>query len=140
MRTGSLSLIALAVLLSGSLAAAQPPTPGPEAQATMRARQKEWAEKLAKSTWWRRSSPAPMSGKPAGGVCPSTDSCQLTFSPPNGEMVIVTSVWSATKLQCDGVASATPRGGSPIAPMWRCEERVLVEGPGAGWTGFLVTK
>ncbi len=139
MRTGSLLFVAL-LLFGGTVALAEPPTPGPEAQATMRARQKEWAEKLAHSTWWRRSSPAPMSGKAAGGACPSAEPCQLTFSPPNGQMVIITSVWSATKIQCDGVAAATPRGGTPIAPLWRCEERVLVEGPGAGWTGFLVTK
>ena len=51
-------------------------------------------------------------GKPAGGVCPGSDSCTLSLAPAAGEVIVVTAVWSATKIECDGVKGASP-------PEWR---------------------
>ena len=60
-------------------------------------------------------------GKPAGGVCPGSDSCTLSLAPAAGEVIVVTAVWSATKIECDGVKGASPPNGEAVAPWWRCE-------------------
>lgn len=79
-------------------------------------------------------------GKPAGGACAPNDKCQLRMNPPNGEVLIVTAVWSAAKVVCDDVSTATPPSGAPIAPGWRCEQTFSAEGQGAGYAGYLVSK
>ncbi len=77
------------------------------------------------------------SGAPAGESCSTGKSCTLRLQPPAGQVVVVTAVWSATRVECDGVRSATPPNGAPIAPGWRCARELVVEGPGAGYVGFL---
>jgi hypothetical protein len=54
-------------------------------------------------------------------------------------VVVVTAVWSATRLQCDDAVMASPAGGAVIAPWFTCRRHLLVEGAGAGYTGFVLT-
>ena len=79
-------------------------------------------------------------GKPAGGACAASEKCQLRLNPPTGQALIVTAVWSATKVTCDETSTATPPNGAPIAPGWRCEQSFSAEGQGAGYAGYLVSK
>lgn len=79
-------------------------------------------------------------GKPAGGACPSNDACTLTATTSVREVLVVTALWSATRVECDGVVAASPENGAPIAPWWRCQRHFTIEGPGAGYTGFLVVQ
>jgi hypothetical protein len=132
-------IVGLVLLLNGSARSADEPNKAaPGHPAAFGAQQHEWAERFQKSLQQR--APGATSGKPAGGACPGPDSCELKFTPPENEVLVLTAVWSATKLQCDDATAASPRGGAPIAPGWRCERRLLVEGPGAGWTGFTTAK
>lgn len=79
-------------------------------------------------------------GPPVGEACPGEAACSLRLTPPAGRAAVITAVWSATRVECDGVSSATPRNGAPVAPWWRCEQRLVIEGPGAGYVGFLTAK
>ncbi|MBI4518341.1 MAG: hypothetical protein HY699_21280 [Deltaproteobacteria bacterium] len=81
-----------------------------------------------------------LGGKPVGGACPAGQACQLKATPNAGEVLVLSAVWSATKVQCDEVSTATPANGAPIAPGWRCERLLLIEGTGAGYTAFAVAK
>jgi hypothetical protein len=79
-------------------------------------------------------------GPPIGEACPGEAACSLRFVPPSGRAAVITGVWSATKVECDGHVTSTPRGGGAVAPWWRCETRLTVEGPGAGYVGFLTSR
>lgn len=82
--------------------------------------------------------PAP--GKPAGGACAGTDVCTLRATANVREVLVVTAVWSATRIQCDDLVAASPANGAVISPWWRCQRGLLVEGPGAGFAGFVVVQ
>jgi len=148
-------LFAVVAVLGYVLTAAADPLKGPEARATRKA--ERWAQKEAelahkppKPMELRKPLPLPVEvtnpsttvigGKPAGAVCAETESCELNFTPAAGEALILTAVWSATKVQCDDLTSATPRNGTPIALWWRCERRLVVQGLGAGYAGFRVAR
>lgn len=113
-------------------------------------RQKEKADKPPKPMELKGPFPLPVevqnpsapvtAGKPAGAACPSTDACTLKLTPKLGEVLVVTAVWSATKVQCDDLTTASPRTGAPMTVAWRCERQFVVEGPGAGYAGFMVGK
>lgn len=148
-------LFAVVAVLGCVLPAAADPPTGPEARATRKAerwarREAELAQKPPRPMELRKPLPLPVEvtnpsttvigGKPAGAACVETESCELNFTPAAGEALILTAVWSATKVQCDDLTSAAPRNGTPIAPWWRCERRLLVQGPGAGYAGFRVTR
>jgi hypothetical protein len=79
-------------------------------------------------------------GKPAGGSCKAAEACTLEWKTRVGETVVVTSVWAATKVQCDDLTMSTPGSGAPIAVAWRCEHQLIVQGPGAGYAGYVVGK
>jgi hypothetical protein len=118
----------------------------PAARETARAERKIEREraKPARGVEVRGPFPLPVdvkpAGRPAGATCPSAAPCQLKVTPPVGEVLVVTAAWSATKMQCDGVVSATPPNGAPVAPGWRCTQQFTIEGPGAGYTGYLIAK
>jgi hypothetical protein len=75
-------------------------------------------------------------GKPLGGNCPSGKSCVLSAAAQPGEDIVVTAVWSATRIECDGVTASAPPNGQIVSPWWRCDRSLNVEGTGAGWLGF----
>ncbi len=79
-------------------------------------------------------------GAPAGGACKRDEICTLRLEPEPGQAVIVTAVWSADKIECDGAVSSTPAGGEPIEPRWRCEKSFEARGKGAGYTAFIVAE
>lgn len=79
-------------------------------------------------------------GKPAGGACAGSDACTLRVAANVREVIVVTAVWAATRIQCDDLVTASPATGAVIAPWWRCRRALLVEGPGAGFTAFVVTE
>jgi hypothetical protein len=79
-------------------------------------------------------------GPPVGEACSGEAACSLRLTPAAGQAAVITSAWSATKIECDGVSSSTPRNGAPVEPWWRCEQRFTIEGPGAGYVGFLTSK
>jgi hypothetical protein len=76
-------------------------------------------------------------GTPVGESCASGKPCTLRLTPPAGKVIVLTGVWSASTVRCDNVMSAAPPSGAPIAPWWRCERDLYVEGNGAGYVGFL---
>ena len=84
--------------------------------------------------------PVALGGSPAGESCPSGESCTLTAKPPEGQVLVVTAVWSASKIECDGVSAAAPPGGAVVSPWWRCAEHFSATGAGAGYLGFLIAK
>jgi hypothetical protein len=153
---------ALALVLAGASAASEvgPPPQDPAARATWvierreeirrqhderrrtpasaraTARALERAERRA-----QRPLPAAVaipSGDPVGAACPRRETCALRFDPPAGKAVVITAVWSAQTVRCDDATSATPAGGDPIHPWWRCRRALYVSGPGAGYTAVLV--
>lgn len=75
-------------------------------------------------------------GAPLGGACPKDSACTLHATAAEQQVVVVTAVWGASSVRCDDVALATPPGGTPIAPWWRCARELVVEGPGAGYAAF----
>lgn len=79
-------------------------------------------------------------GRPIGAICQGTESCTLQHAPAPREVVVLTAVWSARRITCDDLTSASPANGAAISPWWRCERQLVVEGPGAGYTGFVVLK
>ncbi|MBI4516041.1 MAG: hypothetical protein HY699_09535 [Deltaproteobacteria bacterium] len=79
-------------------------------------------------------------GKPVGEACPGSEPCVLKLTPAVREVVVITSVWSAAKVECDDLKTSSPSNGTPIAPWWSCKRQLLIEGPGAGYTGFVVIK
>jgi hypothetical protein len=114
----------------------------PEARATRRAqREHERALRPPRPMELRAPLPVPVAlagGTPAGGACAGKDSCKLDYQPRAGEALVVTAVWSATHVECDGLTlGATPPGGAPISPWWRCQHSFRVEGKGAGYVGFV---
>jgi hypothetical protein len=120
------------------------------ARETIRAARREQSHQMQQAVEIRNPIPLPVevrntgalvaAGKPAGGTCPAGESCKLTATPNVREVLVVTAVWSATRVECDGAVSASPPGGAPIAPWWRCQQRFAVEGPGAGYTGFVAVQ
>jgi len=84
--------------------------------------------------------PVLVGGAPLGGACPKETACTLRATAPEQQVVVVTSVWGASTVRCDDVALATPPGGVPIAPWWRCTRELVIEGPGAGYAAFLATR
>lgn len=156
MRVSLGCLIALALLATSAAAFAEP-RKDPEARATHKAEKRaqkeaERAQKPPKLMELGKPLPLPVvvtnpspsttiaAGKPAGANCPETEACELKFTPAAGEALILTAVWSATKVQCDDLTMATPRNGAPIAPGWRCESRLSVQGAGAGYAGFRISR
>ena len=140
-------------------AAAQQPTPPPQvgvaARATAHAerraeKRKEVADRLARPVRVQGPLPLPValananaliaSGKPAGGSCDGKDTCTLRLSPPPGQILVVTAVWSATVVRCDDLTTSTPANGAPISVAWRCEHELTVQGLGAGYAGFTIAK
>lgn len=118
-----------------------------EMRATIQAARREERRDIPQAVVLRDPLPVPvelrnpgalyLSGKPVGGACPSTGSCVLRAPLNEHEVLIVTSIWSATRVQCDALTTASPSSGQVIAPWWRCREFVA-EGPGAGYTGLAV--
>jgi hypothetical protein len=119
-----------------------------EMRATIQAARREERRDIAQAVELRDPLPLPVevrnpgalfvSGKPLGAVCPGTDVCLLRATANAHEVLIVTAVWSATRIQCDSFTSGSPANGAVIAPWWRCQRELIVEGPGAGYTGFAV--
>lgn len=81
---------------------------------------------------------APPGGEPAAGSCPAEESCKVEFAVPAGKVLVVTALWSAAGVRCDGsAAAATPPSGQAIAPWWQCRRSLEFTGKGAGFAGFL---
>jgi hypothetical protein len=119
----------------------------PQARETARAARREEAREQSQAVALRDPIPLPVeivnsvplwAGSAVGGSCGGGEPCTLRFEPSPREVVVVTSVWSATRLQCDDAVTASPAGGAVIAPWFTCRRRLLVEGPGAGYTGFVL--
>ena len=120
------------------------------ARETIRAARREHSHQMEQAVEIRDPLPLPVevrnagalvpAGRPAGGACPTGESCKLAATPSVREVLVVTAVWSATRVECDGAVSTSPAGGAPIAPWWRCQQRFALEGPGAGYTGFIVVQ
>jgi len=84
--------------------------------------------------------PVLVGGAPLGGACPKETSCTLRATASEQQVVVVTAVWGATSIRCDDATLATPPGGMPIAPWWRCTRDFAIEGAGAGYAGFLAAR
>ncbi len=84
--------------------------------------------------------PVAVGGAPRGASCPAGETCTLRLTPPDGQVVVLTAVWAASKIECDGVAAASPPGGAVASPWWRCGESLSVAGKDAGYLGFLTAK
>ncbi len=109
----------------------------PIAYATARAeRRAEQRSRDARPVTVQGPLPVLVGGAPLGGACPKETACTLRATAAEQQVVVVTSVWGASAVRCDDVALATPPGGTPIAPWWRCTRELVVEGPGAGYAGF----
>lgn len=77
-----------------------------------------------------------LGGAPLGATCATGRTCTLTVAAPAGKVITVTAIWNANAVRCDGVELAAPPSGAPIAPWWRCERELVVEGAGAGYAAF----
>jgi hypothetical protein len=120
------------------------------ARETIRAGRREEMHQVEQAVEIRNPVPLPVeirnpgglvaAGKPAAGACPTNESCKLAATPNVREVLVVTAIWSATRVECDGVVASSPSNGAPIAPWWRCQQRFTVEGPGAGYTGFMIVQ
>lgn len=89
------------------------------------------------------ANPAPaaiVAGPPAGAACKPNEECSLEFKPRTPQVLIVTAVWGASKVQCDDLTTATPGNGAPINVAWRCERQLLLQGTGAGYAGYLAPR
>ena len=154
-RTFSAIIIGLLLTAVPSGAADERPPADPVARKTWRAQQlqerraaqraPQSGELPARAMELRGPLPLPariVGGTPAGGNCEADQrDCRLEMVPPAGQVLVVTSLWSATRAVCDGLTlSATPPNGAPIAPYWRCEQKLTINGPGAGYTGFIIPK
>jgi hypothetical protein len=123
----------------------------PEARATMRAQRREEQEQLQERRRQQRlqnqenaplmrpggrMQPAAVGGKPVGGSCPSGESCSLEYKVQEGQVVTITAVWGPASLRCDDLEVSLSTTTAPIAPWWRCERTLAVEGVGVGYVGF----
>lgn len=80
----------------------------------------------------------PPGGAAAGRSCPAGESCVVEFAVATGKLLVVTAIWSAAEIRCDGEsAGATPASGQAIAPWWHCRRALQFTGQGAGFTGYL---
>jgi hypothetical protein len=120
----------------------------PQARETARAARREEAREFPQAVALHDPVPLPVeivnplplwAGSAVGGSCSGAEPCTLRFDPGPREVVVVTAVWSATRLQCDDAVMATPSNGAVIAPWHTCRRRLLVEGAGAGYAGFVLT-
>jgi len=84
--------------------------------------------------------PLVQGGMPAGETCPAGESCTLRLTPPASQVLVVTAVWSATGIECDGVKAGPTPGTAVVSPWWRCGAGFSLTGPGAGYLGFLTAK
>lgn len=81
---------------------------------------------------------APPGGEAAGRSCPSTESCSVEYAVPSGKVLVVTALWSATNVRCDGASvGSSPPAGQVIAPWWQCKNTLAFAGQGAGFSGYL---
>jgi hypothetical protein len=51
-------------------------------------------------------------------------------------VLTLTAIWGAGTVTCDGTKVGLPPNAGTVAPWWRCERTIIVEGPGAGYVGF----
>jgi hypothetical protein len=126
----------------------QGPGADPQARATRRAQRREEQVQRRLQRIERQGGPAaamqpvgraasaPIGGTPAGDSCPSEVSCKLELDVPDGSVLTLTGVWGAAALTCDGTKLTLPSGAGTVAPWWRCERLLAVEGTGAGYVGF----
>ncbi len=123
--------------------------PDPETRETARAERRAEMRDVEQAVELRNPLPLPVevrnpgmlavAARPVGGGCPPSSACTLRTAPNPREVVVVTAFWSATRVQCDDLTTASPPNGAAVAPWWRCQRELIVEGPGAGYSGFVIT-